>query len=436
MAQVATPPARAVSPAVRALHVLGVCVVLNLIARGVGESFTVFLLPMSTEMGWSRAEITSVYAVFMITHAVAAPFVGVVFDRLGGRLTYLLGLVAYASGFAITGAAGSIWEVYVGLGLLAGVGVTAMGILPATGLIGRWFDRRLTTAMAVAHAGLGLGVILIVPVAQWFIQEIGWRSTYAGMAIALLALLPVIAVLPWRRFEAGNPAIYRPRTAARGAGGLELIRSAIRTVPFWALFAVFFFTSISMFSISLQAVAYLIEQGLAPLSAAGAFGMMSLLSIAGMIGTGMLADRFGLRLIVTITYLFTFLGIGCLWMYASVPSVALLIGFVVFFGLNQGARAPVVAALIARIFERGACVVQGAASIGLGLGAGLGAWLTGLLYDLTGDYRAGFVMAAVAACIGLSQFWLVRALGAGERAREDTNVAVERDDDGIPARVA
>ncbi len=433
MAHVESIPSRTISPAAQALNVLAVCVVLNLIARGVGESFTVFLLPMSREMGWSRAEITSVYAVFMVTHAASAPFIGAAFDRLGGRLTYMLGIVAYGSGFAITGAASEIWQVYIGLGLLAGIGVTAMGILPATGLISRWFDRRLTTAMAIAHAGLGLGVILIVPVAQYFIQEIGWRSTYSGMAIALLVILPIVAVLPWRKFEAGNPVIYRPRSET-GRGGLELVRSAIRTVPFWALFAVFFFTSISMFSISLQAITYLIEQGVAPLQAAGAFGMMSFLSIAGMIGTGMLADKYGLRLIVTISYVFTFVGIACLWMYASVPSAMMLMGFVVFFGLNQGARAPIISTLIARIFERGACVVQGAASIGFGLGAGLGSWLTGLLYDMTGDYRAGFILSAVAACIGLSQFWLVRALRSGER--HDQDMAVVGNDDRLRARRA
>lgn len=433
MAHVANIPSETISPTTRALHVLAVCVVLNLIARGVGESFTVFLLPVSSEMGWSRAEITSVYAVFMMTHACAAPFIGVVFDRLGGRLTYMLGLVAYGSAFAITGAADELWQVYLGLGLLGGVGVTAMGILPATGLIGRWFERRLTTAMAIAHAGLGLGIILIVPCTQWFIQAIGWRSTYSGMAIALLALLPIVALLPWRKFEAGNPAIYRPRPETSG-GSLEVLRSAMRTVPFWSLFAVFFFTSISMFSISLQAITYLIDHGLEPLRAAGAFGMMSLLSMVGMIGTGMLADRYGLCLTVTVTYVFTFIGIACLWMYASTPSVVMLMGFVVFFGLNQGARAPVVSTLIARLFERGACVVQGVASIGLGLGAGLGSWLTGVLYDVTGDYRAGFILAAVAACIGMSQFWFVRALRTGER--DDRDMVVAGNDERLPAPAA
>ncbi|MGI9381565.1 MAG: hypothetical protein ACR2PO_00300, partial [Methyloligellaceae bacterium] len=60
-------------------------------------------------------------------------------------------------------------------------------------------------------------------------------------------------------------------------------------------------------------------------------------------------------------------------------------------------------------------------SIGLGLGAGLGSWMTGVLYDMTGDYRAGFIMAAVAAFIGLSQFWLVKALRTGKRDNLDTS---------------
>src|SRR3546814_18290550 len=82
-------------------------------------------------------------------------------------------------------------------------------------------------------------------------------------------------------------------------GGPRLLRE-LRRRPFWALFLVFFLTAIAVFSVSLQSVAYLVEQGFSPLQAAGAFGFTGVLSIAGMLATGTAADRFGHRITATV----------------------------------------------------------------------------------------------------------------------------------------
>src|SRR3546814_12023347 len=83
-------------------------------------------------------------------------------------------------------------------------------------------------------------------------------------------------------------------------GGPRLLRE-LRRRPFWALFLVFFLTAIAVFSVSLQSVAYLVEQGFSPLQAAGAFGFTGVLSIAGMLATGTAADRFGNRITATVS---------------------------------------------------------------------------------------------------------------------------------------
>src|SRR3546814_13667175 len=96
-------------------------------------------------------------------------------------------------------------------------------------------------------------------------------------------------------------------------GGPRLLRE-LRRRPFWALFLVFFLTAIAVFSVSLQSVAYLVEQGFSPLQAAGAFGFTRVLSIAGMLATGPAADRFGNRITATVSYLCTVLGVAALFL--------------------------------------------------------------------------------------------------------------------------
>src|SRR5258706_7629485 len=79
------------------------------------------------------------------------------------------------------------------------MGTSMLGMVPASMLISRWFRERVSTAMGFAYAGFGTGTIVIVPLAQHSIELQGWRDTYQVMCFALLALLPLLLVLPWRR---------------------------------------------------------------------------------------------------------------------------------------------------------------------------------------------------------------------------------------------
>jgi MFS family permease len=254
-------------------------------------------------------------------------------------------------------------------------------------------------------------MLLIVPLTQLILQRYSWRDTYELLGAGLLLLLPVVLLLPWQRIAAGHPESMRERRERIARDGGWTLSRALRSGHFWALFGVFFFTSVAIYAISLQTIAYLVESGFEPLQAAGAFGITGMLSVAGMVAAGWLADRFGRRPIVTISYLFTICGTLCLFALSYLPAYPLLIGFVILFGSVQGSRGPIVSALAARLFPGGGLgAIYGAITTGMGCGAAAGSWLSGLLHDLTGTYSAGFALGIAAACCGMSLFWLVPAL--------------------------
>ncbi|MGR3779647.1 MAG: MFS transporter, partial [Albimonas sp.] len=89
--------------------------------------------------------------------------------------------------------------------------------------------------------------------------------------------------------------------------------------------------------------------------------------------------------------------------------------FVAVFGCNMGSRGPVVTALVARLYPQNVGAVFGMITIGLGIGSAVGGFASGLLHDLTGGYGASFVLAIVAAGLGLAPFWLVRSIATGRR---------------------
>lgn len=394
-----------------ALTVLGICLALNLIARGSADTYVVFLLPMEKDLGWSRSQMTGVYAVYLLVNGITAPLVGMLFDRLGPRVVYGCGMAGLAIAYLLAARVQSLWQFYATVGALTGFAVAALGMVPSSGLIARWFRENLSTAISIAFAGLGLGALLIVPAAQWLLERNGWRDTYQLLGTILLCLVPVVLVLPWRTYVAGHPE-YRAKARRGGADGAEwTVRAALRTRAFWGLAWMFFFTSVGMFAVTVQTVVYLVEQGFPPLTAATAFGFASMLSVFGIITTGAVADRLGPQRTVFATYAGSVVGICTLMAISWHPVQALLVTYVIVFGLCQGARGPIISAMATRLFP-GAHIgsIYGLIYACNAFGAGLGAVLAGMMHDLTGSYRPSFVFSLCCLLIAAQPFLLVAQL--------------------------
>src|SRR5215211_8411374 len=105
-----------------AFVVLGLCFLLMALARGASETFTVFLLPISSEFGWDRAQTVSVYSVGALCVGLAGPFVGRLFDHSGPRAVYAIGLLLIGAGFSLAAFARELWQLQTCIGFAAGLG--------------------------------------------------------------------------------------------------------------------------------------------------------------------------------------------------------------------------------------------------------------------------------------------------------------------------
>lgn len=402
------------SPAATAALVLFLCFACNLVGRGVADTFMVFVLPLSEAFGWKRAQVSSVYSVFLAVTGLAAPLTGMLIDRWGPRVVYPLGVALLGSSSLIAGHLSQLWQFQLVVGLMAGLGVSMLGMVPASMLIARWFRNRMSTAMGVAYAGFGTGTILIVPMAQRSIELAGWRETYSLMGMATLALLPLLFLLPWRAIMAAGPPPWRGRQGeARGRprGTMADLGKAFRTREYWQIVQLFSFTSLSTYSIITQAVPFFVQGGLSPLEAATAFGAAGMLSIFGIMTAGWAGDRIGYRATVTITFASTFAGIVAMLAFSYAPLGWLVLGFSLFFGLAMGARGPVVSSLAARHFGGAAfATIYGTMFAWMSLAGALGTLVSGLLYDMSGGYRAGFVFSMACVLVAVSPFWVPRPL--------------------------
>jgi MFS family permease len=392
------------------LAVLAVCFTLSVLGRGLQESFTVFLLPISQSFGWDRGDVVSIYSITALCVGLASPLVGRMFDRSGPRLVFMVGLALVGGALLAAAFAQKLWQFQISIGLGLGFGVACIGNVPNSILLGRWFGKGLPTAMSIVYSATGAGVLVMLPIAQILIQQVGWRDAYQWFGGGVLVLLLPLVILPWRRYAGGSDHLDKTARDNLVDEGWTLL-SAMRHHAFWALFSTFFFTAIGMYAVSPQVVAYLIDAGFPPLQAATAWGFSGVVLLFGMLGVSWLDGVIGRRPSILFSYTLSIAGIIMLWLLQWYPNYALLTGFVVCFGSMIGSRGPLLTATAMKIF-RGERVgtIYGTITIGSGLGSALGSWSGGLLHDWTHSYNPLLGFALVSVLIGMIPFLVVPAL--------------------------
>ena len=156
---------------------------MNLVARGVPETFAVFLLPVQKGLGVSRADITLTYSVYMLAYGLSAPFAGQLIDRFGARVAYGFGLASLGLGYVLAGFATELWH-YLLRGLLGGLGAAALGMIVASALLSRWFTTRIGSIMSLPYAAIGAGMLILPPLTQVMTRQYDWRVRTCSWASA------------------------------------------------------------------------------------------------------------------------------------------------------------------------------------------------------------------------------------------------------------
>lgn len=394
-----------------AVAVLAACFVLNMFGRGLADTYTVFLLPLEREFGWTRSELTGVYSIYLLVNGLSAPLVGLLFDRLGPRWVYGAGMACLGTAFYLAQRLESLWQFYLFVGVLIGFGVSLNGMVPGSALLARWYRARLSTAIGIAFSAIGVGTVIFVPLTQLLVSQYDWRFAYRALGATLLLLVPVVLfAIPWRRFAAGH-ADYQARANLKGTDEGWSLRSALGTRIYWGLAQVFFCTSIGIYGIVVQLVAFLIDAGYSPLGAASTFGVIGMLSSVSIMGSGYIADRFGYRRTVTASFIGTGSGMLLLMAITRWPSELLLLLFVPVFGLCLGTRGPIVSSICARHFAGpNVATIYGTIYASNALGAAFGALMGGVLHNVSGGYVAGLCFSLFFIVLAALPFWTVPAL--------------------------
>jgi len=371
---------------------------------GLMFSFSVFLVPLLAEFGWSRGVAAGAFSLSAVIQGLLSPAIGALVDRFGPRRLILWGVVVLGVSSMLGSRITAVWHLYVVTGVLVAAAISAVGWVPSAALVARWFATRQATMMGIAFSGMGVGVLTIGPLAQWLISTYGWRDAYLWLGIGTLVLL--VPLVWWGAQEAPRAAPSPGASSGIDDSGMR-VRAALRTRAFWALFFAYMCTPLAVFTVVTHQVAFAVDHGFAPLFVASIFGLTGLMSIGGRVLFGFAADRIGRALSATISYACTALGTLALLSIDPWRHAAGLYLYALLFGLGFGARGPIITAIAAARFPgRRFGAIYGFMSIGNGLGGALGPWFAGAVFDVTGSYRIPFLVATLFCVAGSVCFWL------------------------------
>ena len=344
-------------------------------------SFAAFFGALEAEFGASRGDIALVFSVAAFVWFLSGAPAGVLADRYGVRRVAIVGVACIALALAIAAVAGSLNVLYatysIGLGL--GVGLV---YVPSIGAVQPWFSANRALASGIAVAGIGAGNVAGPLLAAWWIGIFGWRGAFLGLALFALALGGA-AALAIRN---------KPRASAAAADGIAL-RAALRTTPFWLIFASLFLSCIGLFVPMVHLGPYAVDAGYTASQGVALVSLIGLGSLLGRFTIGGPADRLGR--IPALSAMYAGLGVMfVLWWAASAYWVLAL--FAVVFGICYGAYVALLPTIVMDLYgARSVSGIIGCLYTGCGFGTLIGPWLAGAAYDALGTYQAPIAAGAL-----------------------------------------
>jgi MFS family permease len=389
--------------------VIAVAFLTTAVTLGTHAAFGVLLVALVDAMGWARSVVAGAIALTALLWTASAAPLGALFDRWGPRVVWSGAALVAAAGFVVAAAATEPWQLYLGVGVLAGIGLTPLRANSQAVVVANWFVRRRGLAVGVVASGVGVGVLVVAPLTQWVIEHAGWRAAFLTLAaLFALGLAPLNALAQRRRPEDCGLLPDGGRRAAPPAAPPTgpTVRVALRHPRFWLLAVGFVLGALPLQLLLAHGVAYLVDRGFAPGLAAGVLGLSGGGTAAAMVLWGYVVDRWGGEWAYTAGSLALMASIGVL--FAVGPGrEPLLYAYAALFALGFASRQGVMTTLAAAVLHgRAFGTLMGILAAGIAFGSALGPYLGGWVFDRTGGYYPAFGLALASAAVSLGCVWL------------------------------
>jgi len=376
------------------------------------HAFGAYFAALTVEKGWSRTSLSAAAAIQSTEAALVGPVLGWIIDRYGAQNLIRAGVVIMGAGFFALSQVETLPGFYGAIVLIA-LGSSMCGFFPINAAIIQWFEHKRARALSMVGLGLALGG-LATPVVAGAMHSFGWRPTAMASGVLIIVIgWPLARVMRRRPEDYGDYVDGKaPSVALAGEAGATVplppedlsVGQALRTSAFWLISIGHGLALLVVTAVNVHAITHM-KEGLGYSVTQAAFFIMILTfgQVGGVLLSATIGDRFEKRLLAACCMLGHMTGL-LLLTYATHP--AQVAAFAALHGVAWGLRGPLMQSIRADYFGRNAIgMILGLSSVIIALGQIAGPMVAGMLADLTGNYRSGFTVLALAAGCGSLLFF-------------------------------
>ena len=389
--------------------VVAVAFLIMLMMWGACYSFGIFFEPLLAEFGWSKATTSGAFSLSFFLTGLLGVFAGKLTDRFGPRIVVTVCGFFLALGYLLVSQTSALWQLYLFYGVVVALGMSA-SVIPLQSTVARWFVKRRGAMTGTIISGIGMGMVVVPPVANWLISSYSWRTSYIVVSISALVL--IISSAQFLKRDPGKigQLPYGGDGLEEKGGSLDTgfsLREAIRTWQFWTLGVALLCFTMSEGTILVHIVSHAIGLGISVTNAALIIPIIGGISIPSRILMGIAGDRIGNKPAWTICFVFLTISF---FLLLIARELWLLYLFAVIFGSGYGGLSALISPMVAELFGlRSHGVIFGVIIMfGGTAGMAVGPLLAGHIFDITGRYQLAFIIYVVILVIGLILTSLLR----------------------------
>ncbi|MFC1868116.1 MFS transporter [Thermodesulfobacteriota bacterium] len=358
---------------------------------GTFACFGVFFEPLIKEFGWTRALASGSSSVRDLVFGVVCIFSARLIDLTGPRIVISISGLLLGLGYLLMSRVQTAWQLYLYYGVIISFGMSSY--IPMLSIVAKWFERRRGMMTAVVLSGMGIGTMIMPPIASHLISTYGWRNSYVILAVIGFVLVVLAAqFLRHSPYQADHSISSDSSTDHVSSSGTTLLsfREALCTKQFWMLSVLYFFFLYALLTVLVHVAIRATGSGVSAKSAANILAIIGGACVIGMYGAGITADKIGNKRTLIISFVLMAISLLCLLVAETTRSFYV---FAAIFGLSYGGMQVLFSPLVADLFGLGSHgVILGGSAFGGSIGAAMGPFMSGYIYDLTKSYNPAFII--------------------------------------------
>jgi sugar phosphate permease len=388
-----------------------------MVAFGTGNAaFSVFLKPMSEDLGWNRLLLSGAVTLQAVGNIVVSPLAGWVLDRHGPRMIMVFGAGVATVCFLLMGSITEPWHFYLLYTSATVLGLNEMGSLVTSTTVAKWFVRKRGRAMSLGSIGLNVGGAVLAPLVAITIAAVGWRQTWSVLGIVVACTVLPAAIFFFQRApedmgllpdgdQPGSEPVGRPGERTAATEQQWKLSDALRNPTTWVIVGAFNLILVAASAMSQHSVAYLEDTGMSLVEASAMFGASHVITIGAKLTWGAISDRFPVRYCLIISSFARIVGLMSL-MYATGP--ARMGGFIIGQGIGQGMGLlgpKLWADYYGRTFLG---TIRGVLQPFSVVASLIGPLFAAYVYDTLGSYNLAFWVIIVCLLFSVALLWIAR----------------------------